>query len=187
MPENDLLARLAGWLIDAGIPHMIVGSTASSFHGEPRTTRDVDIVIDPTTDALHRFLDSIPRTDFYVDADQALIALERRTSFNLIEHATGWKVDLLICRDRPFSREELRRRIAVRLLGTDTFIATAEDTILAKLEWAATGESERQINDVAGILAASAATLDRAYLDRWIRELGLADTWDRARRLVPPA
>jgi len=38
------------------------------------------------------------------------------------------------------------------LLGFQLFVASAEDVILAKLEWARMSDSERQIRDVAGIL-----------------------------------
>lgn len=68
----------------------------------------------------------------------------------------------------------------MRLLDTDTELASAEDTIIAKLEWAVAGSSERQIRDVAGILRAQAESLDRAYLDRWIMALHLDEAWQRA-------
>lgn len=184
MSQGDLLARMVRGLVAAGIPHMVVGSLASSFHAEPRTTQDIDIVIDPAPDNLRRFVEALPRPELYADADAAAEALARRTSFNVIEADTGWKVDLLIRRDRPFSREELDRRLSVRLLGTDTHVATAEDTIIAKLEWATEGESERQLRDVAGILTVNRDTLDHLYLDRWITRLGLNGTWERAKALI---
>ncbi|MGH2429095.1 MAG: hypothetical protein ACRDGV_09500 [Candidatus Limnocylindria bacterium] len=184
MSQANLLARITCSLEDAGIPHMVVGSLASSLHGEPRTTRDIDLVIDPSADAMRQFVDSLPETDFYVDSGAAAEALERRTSFNVIEMATGWKVDLLVRRDRPFSREELDRRLRIRMLETDTYVATAEDTIVAKLEWAKEGEPERHLRDVAGVLRMSGETLDHDYLERWIAALDLTAIWVRARRLA---
>ncbi len=83
--QGALLSRVVRLLNEASIPHMVVGSLASSFHGEPRQTRDIDIVIDPTPDALHRFMQLLPPDDFYADADAATEALERRTSFNVVE------------------------------------------------------------------------------------------------------
>ena len=171
-------------LDEASIPHMVVGSLASSFHGEPRQTRDIDIVIDPTPEALRRFVELLPPDDFYADAEAATEALDRRTSFNLVEIHTGWKVDLIVRRDRPFSREELGRRIRVRLLDTDADIATAEDTIIAKLEWATEGQSERQLRDVAAMLETQGDSLDQEYIGRWIRALGLEDAWARTREVA---
>jgi len=182
--QGALLRRIVGLLEEASIPHMVVGSLASSFHGEPRQTRDIDIVIDPAPEALRRFVELLPPQDFYADADAAAEALDRRTSFNLVEIHTGWKVDLIVRRDRPFSREELGRRIRVQLLDTETDIATAEDTIIAKLEWATEGQSERQLRDVAAILESQGEALDQHYVGRWVRALQLDDAWSRAQGLA---
>jgi len=182
--QGALLRRIVGLLEEASIPHMVVGSLASSFHGEPRQTRDIDIVIDPAPEALRRFVELLPPQDFYADADAAAEALDRRTSFNLVEIHTGWKVDLIVRRDRPFSREELGRRIRVQLLDTETDIATAEDTIIAKLEWATEGQSERQLRDVAAILESQGEALDQDYVGRWVRALQLDDAWSRAQGLA---
>jgi hypothetical protein len=178
--QGDLLGRISRALHEAGIAHMVVGSLASSFHGEPRQTRDVDIVIEADPEGVRRFLALLDDDAFYADVGAAAEAVERRTSFNVIERATGWKVDLIVRRDRPFSVEELRRRLPVDLLGTRTQIATAEDTIIAKLEWAAEGASERQLGDVAAIIRTQGARLDWVYLERWIEKLELDDTWRRA-------
>jgi hypothetical protein len=182
--QADLLAAMADRLEGAGIPYMVVGSVAGSLHGEPRTTVDIDLVIVPSPGSLRQFVDSLAANDYYVDLDAAMEALDRRSSFNVIEHATGWKVDLMVRKERPFSRTEFDRRIQVTLFGRATPVATAEDTVIAKLEWAKAGESERQIRDVARILAVSGETLDSAYLSRWIDELGLTDVWDQARKLA---
>lgn len=178
--QAALLSTIADRLEAAGIPYMVVGSVAGSFHGEPRTTVDIDIVIDPTRESLTRFVESLPAEDFYVAQEAATEALARRSSFNVIEHATGWKVDLLVRKDRPFSRTELERRFRAPLLGRPTPIATAEDTIIAKLEWATEGASERQLGDVAAIVRTQGSRLDQDYLERWIGPLGLDDAWRKA-------
>jgi hypothetical protein len=179
-----LLADVAGRLETAGIPYMVVGSIAGSFHGLPRTTVDVDIVIEPTAEALRHFVDALPADRYYVSDTAMGEALDRRTSFNIIEQATGWKVDLLIRRDRPFSTTEFERRVTVQLFGRHTPLATAEDTVIAKLEWAVAGESERQLRDVAAILAVSGETIDREYIAHWVQGLGLEDAWRRASELA---
>lgn len=181
---GDLLAAIADRLEAAGVPYMVVGSIAGSFHGLPRTTVDVDVVIDPTAEALREFVDALPADDYYVAETAVLEAFDRRSSFNIIEQATGWKVDLLIRKDRPFSASEFERRTAVPIFGRHTPIATAEDTIIAKLEWARAGESERQLRDVAGILDVSGETIDREYIGRWVEELRLQDAWEQALELA---
>lgn len=178
---RTLLETIAHALEAHAIPYMIVGSFASTLHGEPRTTQDLDIVIDPDAEAFERFLAALDPGVFYVDPDVARDALRRRTMFNLIEMATAWKVDLVIRRARPFSIEELRRRQRVTMLGVSVAAATAEDTIIAKLEWSQASGSDRQLEDVRGILRVRGADLDRAYLEGWVRQLGLEQVWARVR------
>jgi hypothetical protein len=107
------------------------------------------------------------------------------SSFNVIDLTTGIKVDLFCLRDRPFSRAELDRGQAMVLPGRPTLrVASAEDTVLTKLEWFRKGGevSERQWRDVKGICKAQWRTLDRAYLDRWAGPLGVEDLLDRVIR-----
>lgn len=176
---GDFLARLSGKLAAAGIRHMVVGSFASSFHGVPRSSQDLDLVIDPDASSLQRFLASLPPAEYYADADAALDALRRRSQFNVIDTATAWKADLIVRKARPFSIEEMRRPMEGDLLGAHVFVASAEDTVISKLEWAKLGGgSELQLRDAAGIVALHGMSkLDVAYIERWVRELGLEDLW----------
>ena len=116
-----------------------------------------------------------------LDADAAEQAWRQRGLFNVIDLESGWKVDLILRKERAFSREEFSRREPATILGARVFVATAEDTILAKLEWAQRGESERQLRDVAGVLAMRGGDLDRAYLERWAAELGVEAELARVR------
>lgn len=89
-------------------------------------------------------------------------------------------MERILRKERPCSRSEFERRERAEIADVSLFVATAEDTIVAKLEWARAGESERQLRDVAGSVAASGGRLDRNSLERWIAELGLTPLWDRA-------
>src|SRR3954463_1126794 len=145
MTVGVILRAITTLLEVAEIPYMIVGSFASMVHGEPRTTQDLDIVIDPQPAALDHFLAHIDADAFYVDPDTARDALRRRAMFNIIDMRSAWKIDLVMRKNRPFSHEELARRAEQEVLGVIVPTASAEDTIVAKLEWAKHGASERQI------------------------------------------
>lgn len=177
------LREIKALLDEAGILYMVVGSFASMVYGEPRTTHDLDIVIDPSPAALEHFLTHIDMDAFYVDPDTARDALRRRGMFNIIDLRSAWKIDLVMRKERPFSREELARREDQEILGVVVPTATPEDTIVAKLEWAKEGASERQLRDVVGILRVQGDTVDREYISRWVEALGLEDQWERARAL----
>jgi hypothetical protein len=156
-----LIENAIGRLNVAGILYMVTGSIASSYYGEPRATRDLDLVIDPDPHSLDALVDGLVADGFYVDADVAREALSERTQFNAVA-ADGLKIDFIIRKNRPFSLSEFGRRHPVDLLGTNGYIASVEDLILAKLEWAAAGQSERQERDVAGLLAVSGDLIDQA-------------------------
>ena len=175
------LQMVIGALDDASIPYMLVGSFASTIHGAPRTTHDVDLVIDPTPEALRRFVAMVESPTVYAGPDP-LDALERRDQFNVIDTDSGWKIDLMIRKDRAFSRSEFARRIETTLLGIPVWVATAEDTILAKLEWAAMSGSERQLIDAGAVLDVNGEAIDDAYLDHWAGALGVGQLLERIRR-----
>jgi len=160
---------------------MVAGSFASTFHGVARATQDLDLVIDPTTAALDTLLASLDPDAYYVDLDTARDALRRRSQFNVIDMATGWKAALIIRKARPFSVEEFACRQPAELLGTHTYVATAEDSIVAKLEWAKQSDSTRQLRDVAGIVAIRGDSLDLAYIEGWVHALTLEAEWARVR------
>jgi hypothetical protein len=179
---GDFLARLVAKLGAAGVPHMVVGSFASSFHGIPRSSQDLDLVIDPEPASLRRLLADLPAVEYYADVDAALDALNRRGQFNVIDMATAWKADLIVRKARPFSVEEMRRRIEGDLLGARVCVASPEDTLISKLEWAKLGGgSELQLRDAAGIFQLRGNELDTAYVERWVAELGLEELWRRVR------
>ena len=184
MSQAEFLRRIVEILERNDIPYMIVGSLASALHGTPRATQDVDIVIDPTASSLSKLLSDLSPGRYYVDAETARDALSRRNQFNVIDLDTGWKADLVVRKRRAFSVEELRRRATARIQGVDLDVASAEDTILSKLEWASKGESERQLRDAVGVIAVQGDSLNYEYIERWAGELGVVDLWRRAAELA---
>lgn len=176
---SDFLTHLATALGRAGVPYMLAGSFASSLHGAPRSTQDIDVVIDPTFDSLDRLLVELARPDTYFDMDVARDELKRRGQFNVIDSSTGWKADLIFRRARPFSVAEMARRLPMQILGVPAFVATPEDTVLAKLEWASLGASERQLEDVRRVVEVKGDALDRAYIEQWLDPLDVRALWDR--------
>lgn len=169
----ELLAEIVAALDAAAIPHMVTGSLASTHHGEPRSTNDIDLVIDPSAADLAVFVAGLDPDRFYIG--DALGALSRRDQFNVIDTTTGWKVDLIIRRDRPFSITEFERRQPATVGGIETAVATVEDTILAKLEWAKAGDSDRQRRDVVTMLTVQGDTIDTDYLRHWAEALEVDD------------
>lgn len=182
-PEEQALATVIHLLRHLAIPFMLTGSVATSYHGRPRTTHDADVVVDPSPSQLDALVSGLDAAGFYLDPEGARRALAARSQFNAIEIHEACKIDLIIRRDRPFSKEEFGRRITVDLSfiqGID--MVTPEDAILSKLEWARrAGESERQLADARSVLQINPG-VDRDYIDRWAAELGVGDLWARIDR-----
>jgi hypothetical protein len=175
------LEELVGYLDAAGVRHMVVGSFASSEHGVPRATRDLDLIIETDLHGLRSLLAALDDERYYVPREAAEQALEDQGQFNVIDMRSGWKIDLIVRKRRPFSESEFGRRTPIVIEGVQTWVASPEDTVLSKLEWAKLGGSERQLIDVAEVLAARGDEIDAAYLDRWAPELGVVELLEQAR------
>lgn len=172
MDQNAFLAHIIQTLNKANISYMISGSVGSSFHGQPRATNDADIVIAPTVEQIISFIELLG-LDFYVSKEAAKQAVENQTMFNIIDIQSGYKTDLIIRKQRPFSQQEFARRTSVNFFGIETWFVTPEDSILSKLEWSKGRQSETQYKDALGVLVTQKDTLDFDYLKKWAKELGV--------------
>lgn len=126
---KEVLQRILDALKVAGVPYMLTGSFASALHGAPRTTQDIDIVIAPTLGTLQALLRQLPEEAYYVSRDAALEAYGSEGLFNVIDFGSGWKVDFIIRKSRPFSIEEFERRQHADVLGTQIAVASPEDPL----------------------------------------------------------
>jgi hypothetical protein len=182
MSVEEVFRRITSALNQAGIANMLVGSFASAYYGAPRTTQAIDFVVIAPPEQLRVFATLLPSTEYYVDLEAALDALQRQSMFNVIDLAAGWKIDLVIRKPRAFSQEEFRRRKLVTMRDVPLFVASAEDVVISKLEWAKLARSQRQVEDVAGILRMRWNSLDRVFLENWVLQLALTAEWNDARR-----
>ena len=181
---EDFLRRICAALELNRVPYMVTGSLASSVHDEPRSTNDLDVVIAPTRDQLFSLVQLFGRVGLYVRWEDAETALKKRDQFNVVDFANSWKVDFIVRKAREFSLSEFDRREPAEMDGLTFVVASAEDVLISKLEWLKMGESERQLNDAAGIIRIQGGRLDIAYVERWIESLGLQEQWLRARQLA---
>jgi hypothetical protein len=172
--------KLRAALEAAEIPYFVTGSFASSAHGVPRATNDIDIVIAPTRKQLEQLLQHFPDSAFATDKEDAFNALARRSLFNIVDYESLWKIDFIIKQHTPFDASRFVRRGVVEIAGVNLYTASPEDILVTKLWWAKLGESERQINDAAGIIQVQGEKLDRDYVERWVAALELDEQWAAA-------
>lgn len=171
-------------LDDLGVEYVIGGSLASSVHGEPRTTNDIDIMADIGPEHVDALAAAVSG-DYYLSPGAAREAIRHQGSFNLIHLHKAVKIDVFVAGDDPLNAEGLRRRERVRVWGDPEawlFVDSPEHSILRKLEWYRRGGevSERQWRDVQGILRVQGGALDRQRLLEWAPHLGIEDLVLRA-------
>jgi hypothetical protein len=181
---GPVFEKLRAALESAGIPYFVTGSFASSAHGIPRSTNDIDIVIAPTREQIVALLTEFPESAFATDHEDALDALNRRSQFNIVDYTTLWKIDFILRQHTPFDASRFARRQIVEISGVRLQTASPEDILLTKLWWAKLGESDRQLDDAAGIVQVQGAYLDRDYVERWVAVLELEREWATARARV---
>jgi hypothetical protein len=176
--QEEVLALVLDALDQCGVAFMVTGSFAGNLHGLPRATQDADVVVEGGRLQLERFVDTLGDA-FYASKDAAREAFDHEGMFNVIHLETGFKVDLIVRKSRPFSRAEFARRQKAGLAGMPRWFASPEDVILSKLEWSKLGNSERQYLDALNVARVQAGMLDRVYLLHWADELGVAELLDR--------
>ena len=171
-------------LVGLGVPYLIGGSLASAVHGVARATVDADLVADLRPEHAEPLARALGDA-FYADVETIRDAIRQRSHFNVIHLETMFKVDVFVHKQRPFDQAQFERR-ADQVVATDpdrtAYVASAEDTILTKLEWYRLGGdvSERQWRDALGVLKVQGERLDTVYLRRWASALGVADLLEEA-------
>ena len=180
-----LLYRLQHVLDQTRIPFCLGGSWATTVHGQPRQTLDIDLIVAMLETDIDPLIAALP-SDLYISREAVNEAVATHRSFSIIDPATAMKADCFVRGLAPFDLEEFARR-QLRKISTESGmtvpVKSPEDSVLRKLLWFRTGGgvSENQWRDVLGVLAVTAEALDNAYLDRWAAELGIADLLARAR------
>ena len=177
MTVAALLDEMVAALTAAGIPCMLTGSFAAAVHGVGRATMDIDLVIEPDAAGVARFVSHMIDSGRYVSPEAAQEAVTLRSLFNVVDVETGWKIDLIVRKDRAFSRSEFNRRREMTLGGVRVPVTSIEDLVLAKLEWARQGGSARQLEDVRALLRLAGPAFDWEYARQWIAVLGVESEW----------
>ena len=177
-PLIDVLERL-------GVAWYVGGSVASTVHGRFRATNDVDVIADLREEHASPLRAAL-EADHYVDEESIRDAVRHESSFNLVHYGTGLKIDVFIAADSEYENGVRARRVSEPIGDAadrrHLWVASAEDTILAKLAWYRRGgeASERQWRDVQGVIELRGRELDVEYLRRWAPVLGIDDLLDQA-------
>lgn len=169
MNFEELIVKLAVILAHLNIRYAITGGYAVSVWGRPRSTLDIDVVIELERikiDPLVASLRGISKIN-YVE--------EPRGNFNFIEGETGMKIDFMVIGDDAYSRMKLERRISKIINGQEVYFLAPEDLILSKLVWYQSSLSTRHLEDIESVFSISGDQMNSNYLELWGKKLGVLD------------
>jgi hypothetical protein len=182
MPNLQDFTHVARVLDHMGLAYALGGSMASSVYGISRHTNDADVMVVPFPGREKELIDALG-ADYYASEPSIRQANLNRSSFNLINISTGFKVDVFILPDDPFERTAMtRRRSFEEESGQTIFLLSPEDVLLSKLRWYRLGDevSDQQWRDIIGVVKTRGPELDRDYLKHWSEYLRVGDLLDRA-------
>ena len=180
MDESLLVTlKIAEVLDDLEVRWFLGGSLASSIHGIPRATLDADIVADLRAPLVSAFLRALGK-DWYMEEQSVRDAITNRSCFNLIHLGSAMKVDIFVPKLRRFEGGQFSRALRIPVAEGSTIkipVCSAEDIVLAKLEWyRAGGElSDRQWGDILSVLRVNAKNLDFEGMRERAIELAVSD------------
>ncbi len=178
MTEQELLIDCLRRLNAAQIPYMIVGSMASNFWGVPRSTHDIDFVVQFQLSDVAKFMKAF-EDQFFIQEHSISAALRPPYQFNALDNRSALKVDFFSVPQEEYDCVRFERRLSIQLFGETAFIARPEDVILYKLRWHCISPSDRQLSDSAGILAVSNSAIDFPYLSHWAERIGVVSLLDK--------
>lgn len=182
MSQQELLAKVVRTLERLNIEYMVTGSIASSLQGEPRSTHDIDIVVNLPRSKAQTLAASFPPPDYYLDQEALVEAVAARGMANLIDTISGDKVDFWLLTESPFDLSRFARKYSEEVLGMRLVVSSPEDTILMKLRWARmSGGSEKQFIDALRVYEVQYEKLDHEYLREWTPKLGIEKEMERLR------
>ena len=155
------------------IPYVVTGGLAVSYWGFPRSTHDIDIIIEIDSSKTEEMLKFFKK-DFYINKEGIEGMLERDISFNIIHNESGIKIDFW-----PLGKEdkhkimEFKRARKENVFGKTISMIAPEDLIIVKLQWFRESNSSRHLEDIKSILKIS--EVDLKYIKNWAERQGTID------------
>jgi hypothetical protein len=171
--ELDIVRDVSLRLEQGSLAYMLTGSMAMNYYAQPRMTRDIDLVVALTPQDIDKVV-RLFTPDYYISRDAVSSSITHESLFNLVHQESVIKVDCIIRKNTPYRRAEFERRQRITIEDFSTWIVSKEDLIISKLWWAKDSHSEQQLRDVKNLASTGC---DRAYIERWTRDLELNTLW----------
>ncbi|MDP3775138.1 MAG: nucleotidyl transferase AbiEii/AbiGii toxin family protein [Gemmatimonadales bacterium] len=189
MTDASLIALFVRPLNQLRIPYIVTGGVASVVYGEPRFTRDIDLVIELRPRDARRFAEAWSAEEFYVPPVEVIEEESGRAAhghFNVIHHQTAMRADVYLAGSDALNAWSFAHKAVRRIEDDDVFLAPIEAVMLSKLRYYQMGKSDRHLRDIHQMLRISGDLVDRPELERWAARLGVEGEWKQAQDFQEP-
>lgn len=170
MEIENLLLKITQILEELEISYLVTGGIAVAIWGSPRSTLDIDIIINIRKEQISSLVVAFKRISpaGYADEKMAKKALKEKGEFNFIDSETGLKIDFWVQKEDAFSQNEFQRRVLKKFGSKKAWFISPEDLILRKLQWYKLTETSKHLEDIKSIMKIS--KVDREYIDHWAKQ-----------------
>ena len=182
--QGNFNRRLIQLLEQLQVSYAIGGSVAAMIYSEPRSTIDIDLMMQADLPIIELVVNAIEKWEVYVDPLETIIEfnLPSQLPINVMDGTIGVKADIYIARSVGFDQSAMSRKQRKQLYRNpdfDAWFLSPEDVILYKLDYfrQSEGVSQKHPIDIAKMLGVIGDQLDFDYLDHWARELSVLDLW----------
>lgn len=173
MDQKEAFIKVIKILKKLKTPYMIVGGFAVSFWGEPRSTHDLDIVIEIKSKNKEKLVKIFRKNGYYIDENAINEAINFKRMFNVIHPTSELKIDFWIIGNDEYSHKKFQQKIKQKIFGNDVFLASPEDLILMKLDWYKQSKISKHYLDAQGIYRLQKDILNIKYLKKWAIKLNV--------------
>jgi hypothetical protein len=187
---GDLLAYLVKTLEHIGIPYALGGSLGAMSYGEPRFTRDIDVVIELSARDVPRLIADFSWPEFYLDEATVREAVRNGGQFNAIHPNSGMKIDFYVSSDDVENSQIAGARTRRDIWGVRVKVSPPEELITKKMEYYDNGGSDKHLRDILAMLDVSWDDMDLERVASLAQRNGLAHVWEdvlKQWRGPPPA
>jgi len=181
MKYDEIVLRVAEILNQLNIPYIFTGALAVVYYGEPRTTHDIDLVIEISKNNIDPLFENFKK-DFFIDRESINVAIAENSMFNAVHKDTGFKIDFWMIGDDSFYIQRFSRRIQAKILDKVIYLPTADDVIISKLIWFKMSDIDKHYFDALGVYRLQKNVLDKKYIDKWSRRKSVMSIWKKVQK-----
>ncbi|MBA3709686.1 MAG: hypothetical protein H0W83_12800 [Planctomycetes bacterium] len=182
MTNPDLISLFVQPLNRLRIAYLVTGGVAAVIYGEPRLTRDIDLVLDLRVGDAPRLAGAWPTENFYVPPVEVMAEEAARPAlghFNIMHHETSFRADVYcLGSEDELGAWALRHARWMRIGDDEVAVAPVEYVIVKKLQYFVMGGSDRHLRDIRAVLRVSGDQVDQTELERWLDQLNLRRGWN---------